>query len=958
VTECGDRQHDVSASCAILVLDVLYVVLCCATRVHSALRRPPDGLAISSRPGSEAQGSRAGLTARAWRHTIIAAMALCLAVALGVAWIRRQGEVQGLRRQEALRSALGEKYVNECDLFGCHTVLARASRKGTLSAAATQHRLSTYNSHYAQLASHGPMRGDESARLKAAESKLAGMEASLAAENETAMVAYNTTLTLESQMQTVEDQTHLDRVEINKQHQLLAREQVLLRKEERLEHTAVQRQHAEGERLAQVQTVAHNEESQLVDAKRRLRLAMEDQDKAIKEAHGYRDALLEARRKLVNFKKTMNEKERKLMDEVASEKRSRKQMMQEEESTQQSSELSKDEIIERLTEEVQKLTKELKQRETVIHLQQSVIKVQATEVHTLEKTAQKNVNAAADSMSAVMKSAEAAMTGSRIKHEEDEARENAEIEAAHPGIDPATIPNVFAAPEPPAPALPSPEDWRKFGEDAHANNPEVVGQHGVVNDRNFAEGVKGAYPEQSEEERAARERAVKEADAAIESFDKQEEHQKEEFAAFVNQHASPEDQARAESNANEKEFERMMANRPPPDTTVSVDNFLQSAEMEREKALQEIRDRQIERKQKEERLAKNAEEADNLVHGLVHRQVSGLEKQAAAIETSPLSPTSSPPSPAAQGGGLLPQAAHKDLKGQLNSFQGMPQGKAVKTNTALHIQSSALTWSTLSKVDSTMPSKLPPLKPLLSTQAMGGIAGATSWNANGNTKESSHLSLSSKSTPAALQPGAGNAVPSSSALLAKASGVASFIVGHAPSHGHANALKQERERQARLVEDAKTEKISLTPQDAVLPPMAPPASSAVHKGEYTHAGKGPAPAATKSKNTPGNDSEQVSNSGTNLPATVKKSKLGIAGDTREGAMSEQNGKGSGQWRTTSAKIKKDTVQDDVMRASQQLESYDFLNPHNEATLADALTSVSIFRRIIQGWRGNERNLRW
>ncbi|MGB1606712.1 MAG: hypothetical protein ACPIOQ_79025, partial [Promethearchaeia archaeon] len=321
-------------------------------------------------------------------------------------------------------------------------------------------------------------------------------------------------------MQTIEDQTHVDGVEIRRQHALLAHEEGLL-----------------GEEMGKEST----EKRGLAAARAQLRQARERQARVLAEAQKYRAALTAATQKLVSFKKAASARDAKLRSQLlmAQEHELPKEVFQTQqqqanvhhaESEQANGpHLSQDEIVERLEEDVHKLEKELAAREEVIQLQQQVIKTQAVEVKTMEKAAKENEDEKAGSIQAVMNSAEAASAGEGVKDQEDEERENAEIIAKHPGIDPSSIPSVFSHPEP----LPAAEDWRKFGDEPLSSNPQIVGENGVVGERNFAAGVTGAHGTVPSAEEKAEEEAAAKAEAALEAFDAEEEASKQQTADSI-----------------------------------------------------------------------------------------------------------------------------------------------------------------------------------------------------------------------------------------------------------------------------------------------------------------------------------------------------------------------------------------------------------------------------------------
>jgi hypothetical protein len=421
-------------------------------------------------------------------------------------------------------------------------------------------------------------------RIAAGNAKLAALASTLAAENETTAEAFHTTLSLEGAMERIEKQTHLDRVKIRSEHALLDKEDMLLHEERIHEYAARERERREGEQLARIRKVAQTEQTELASARKRLQISKEREAKAWGEAHEYRDALSKATKKLAAYRNTIGSQELKLQHQLTQDEKDAQKQMMEEESNDHSVHLSDQEIIDRLTEEVRRLTVELKQREAVLQLQQNVIKVQAQEVHKLESTAEKDADAAASTMSNVMASAEAAMAGESVKDETEEEHENEEIEKQHPGIDPASIPSVFAKPAPAV--VPEPADWRKFGNDEVVNNPNntvrVVGKTGVVDERTFAAGVKDAYGTKSPEERAAEEEAVRQADAALESFDAEEADQQAQMQNFLTSNsASPQERAHAEAEANEAAFAKMLADRPPPDTSVPVDDLIRKGQEDR-----------------------------------------------------------------------------------------------------------------------------------------------------------------------------------------------------------------------------------------------------------------------------------------------------------------------------------------------------------------------------------------
>ncbi|MGB1603775.1 MAG: hypothetical protein ACPIOQ_64185, partial [Promethearchaeia archaeon] len=75
--------------------------------------------------------------AHACRHTAVAGVALCLALAAAVAFAGRRG---GIASRPA--AALGERYVNECNLFGCRTVHAQLPPRRLAAVPGIQQELS------------------------------------------------------------------------------------------------------------------------------------------------------------------------------------------------------------------------------------------------------------------------------------------------------------------------------------------------------------------------------------------------------------------------------------------------------------------------------------------------------------------------------------------------------------------------------------------------------------------------------------------------------------------------------------------------------------------------------------------------------------------------------------------------------------------------------------------------
>ena len=506
----------------------------------------------------------------------------------------RSGSLEGSlpsRQNLAIASSLVQKYVNECDLFGCHTELRATARSPPPKIAQRgSYHESYHDSYHDQSLSffqNGEAKRRENknveARLETANAKLASLAASLVAENETAIDAFNTTLELENEMQHVERQTHLDRVKIRSEQGLLKKDEILLH-EERWHRSAEKkaehiREHILGTRLAHAEKVASNEKRELFKARNRLRLSSEAQAKALAEAHQYAIALRRATQRLVNYKKSVGEKELKLQGELTrDEKVVQKQMMEEQNNAQQSDK----ETIDTLTAEVVRLNEALKQREAVIQLQQNVIKVQAKEVQQLEATAEKQARSASKTLNNIMKGAEAASDAAK-------AGKDPVVYAPHDTPHaPSTFPSfgidkMFGATAPPPPSaavpvddhsnaanVPKPEDWRNFGRDIFKNpDVQVVGKSGVVDDRNFAAGVKGAYgtktPEEEEKALQAAEQQKQSAEQQKEKFAADDARQKEAQEAFLMKHASKEEKASFEQKKNEEAFAKTMNDRPPPD---------------------------------------------------------------------------------------------------------------------------------------------------------------------------------------------------------------------------------------------------------------------------------------------------------------------------------------------------------------------------------------------------------
>ena len=225
----------------------------------------------------EKDGANAETTrgAHACRHTAVAGVALCLALAAAVAFAGRRG---GIASRPA--AALGERYVNECNLFGCRTVHAQLPPRRLAAVPGIQQELSGRRPlGSSALVQH---RTDQPTTLAGAASKLKALEQELVKENATAVAAWNAVSVIHRDMQTIEDQTHVDGVEIRRQHALLAHEEGLLGKEMGKEST---------------------EKSGLAAARTQLRQARERQARVLAEAQKYRAALTAATQKLVSFKK-------------------------------------------------------------------------------------------------------------------------------------------------------------------------------------------------------------------------------------------------------------------------------------------------------------------------------------------------------------------------------------------------------------------------------------------------------------------------------------------------------------------------------------------------------------------------------------------------------------------------------------------------------------------------------
>ena len=574
----------------------------------------------------EKDGANAETTrgAHACRHTAVAGVALCLALAAAVAFAGRRG---GIASRPA--AALGERYVNECNLFGCRTVHAQLPPRRLAAVPGIQQELSGRRPlGSSALVQH---RTDQPTTLAGAASKLKALEQELVKENATAVAAWNAVSVIHRDMQTIEDQTHVDGVEIRRQHALLAHEEGLLGKEMGKEST---------------------EKSGLAAARTQLRQARERQARVLAEAQKYRAALTAATQKLVSFKKAASARDAKLRSQLlmAEEHELPKEVFQTQqqqanvhhaESEQANGpHLSQDEIVERLEEDVHKLEKELAAREEVIQLQQQVIKTQAVEVKTMEKAAKENEDEKAGSIQAVMNSAEAASAGEGVKDQEDEERENAEIIAKHPGIDPSSIPSVFSHPEPlpashPEP-LPAAEDWRKFGDEPLSSNPQIVGENGVVGERNFAAGVTGAHGTVPSAEEKAEEEAATKAEAALEAFDAEEEASKQQTADSIAfggllGHTSAHTQAEQQAADSEVEFQKTFAHGIVPDQN-AIEQYVNNAEMEREKTAIAVEEEREHEQIAAQHLDSEGERAEAAVHGML--RLTGSGKQVANATSS------------------------------------------------------------------------------------------------------------------------------------------------------------------------------------------------------------------------------------------------------------------------------------------------------------------------------------
>ena len=911
-------------------------------------------------------------------------------------------------RSHGLASSLGEKYVNECDLFGCHTVLVRPQRPLAAPAPHPVQRLASVMRHAA------PVDARVEARLESAKARLGEMEGSLAAENETAMEAYSSTAALESEMHQIEKQTHLDRVEIRAQHAALAKDDEILAEERQRAGAAQHGERVEARRLAHAQQVARAESAELATARTRLRKSQALEAKAVAEARGYRDALDRATQKLVAYKQKVGSQELKLQREVAHDEAvAQKQMMQEEQASS-SAQMSDKEVIDRLTEEVRRLTKELKQREIVIQLQQKVIKVQAHEVHTLEKTAAKEADAAAQTMNNVMESAEAASVGQTVKNQEEEERENAEIEAAHPGIDPSSIPSVFAEPKKEEATMPAADDWKSFGDDAIAKNPHneapVVGENGVVDGPNFAAGVKGAHGTKSPAEAEAEEKAVQKANAAITAFEKEEEHQNEAMAEFTSSHASPERQAQMAQSQSEENFAKHPVVHVDP-AIKTLDDFIAKSEEERQKTWVEEQNRAVERKVHEKELARTSREADRMVASITEKPkdlVRGMLHHTAAkaiaknATTAPSAASTVGEIASAIGGALNP----------LNPSSPFAPKKLVHPERALN---------DLEGEVQDFPSHMPALKPLSTSAQMGGIEdaddstvqagtkraqlhtkvpqetdenkirGEAKWWGVGDDKlhkdKSSFLFQGNVAKKASRAAAAGSVArsetsalhmkktvnpqqsgASAAAMAEKAADIASFIVAHPPA---AEARGAGADHHAAYKPDV----VSLTPQKAVLPPLPPASKDAVGQHKPKHVlhktlavSLEPQEAALPPMKAPPAPHGKAVSNPTQL-AAAPADKARKDGSTQSAAArvhSTAETKASAPTAVTpvanAAAQPKDTIRDDLSRAAKQLESYDFLH-EQQLTLADAVptkesaTQVARDRSVQQQMKALEKSER-
>ena len=857
------------------------------------------------------------------------------------------------KQQRALAASLEEKYSNECDLFGCHTVLARPPPHSVPSRGGGQ-RLAEKT-----IPAHNVRRWVNGNAEEQLDSKLWFLSSSLVAANETAMAAYTTTLTLESELHTIEEKSHLDRVQLRTEHAMRTKDDILLRQSQWHEHAAIATADTERKWLVHMEKVAHVEGVELAAARKRLHLSTELQTKAWAEAHTYRDSLEKATRKLVTFKKPMSKQELELENAVDEDaKDAQKQMMQEEDADS-SSQMSEKEIIDRLTEEVRRLTVELKQRESVIQLQQKVIKVQAHEVKQLETSAEQNVDKAAETMSSIMKSAEAAMAGETVKHETEEEHENAEIEAKHPGIDPTSIPSAFF--KPPAKVVPEPTSWRSFGEDAVANNPNnavpLVGPAGVVADENFAAGVKGAHGTKTKEEEATEQAAVEEADTALQAFDQEEAAQKEAASVFFSKGASPSVQAHADTQKNEQAFENMISARPAPESSVmSIHDYLSTAAVEREKVKIELAHEHQQQVAQATHRARQSERADTLVRGMLTHTDSVFEKNDTSSVAGAISSTLNPfnpVSPLSPKNILDPAREFNVLKTQLKgAFQG---GHASNANGGAAIEGE-------------MPSRLPSMQPLKSGSQLGGIAGALNaqtpaqtavqreeaerekWSigddhlhkdkssflfkgtddeapatvamkaaggaaAAGGKSAGQHAAAAATLSPTlskrvdhSFKPDKFASSAKSAAIAAKAAGIASFIVsGHTPVSGHVKP--HLRRAAAKSVLQA----MSLEPQNAVLPPLALPVTQVVK-----HTAKRAVPAAKPMATLSAK------------PAVAKAADKALAAEIHRATDHVETHTAD---RIATARHA-DTLAEDLSRAAQQLDSYNFLQ--QKTTLSDAV----------------------
>jgi hypothetical protein len=836
----------------------------------------------------------------------------------------------GTPRAHGLAAALGEKYVNECDLFGCHTVLVRHPPRRVR--AAPEPYLVEGDEDYPRRAApprqqrlasapHGyagrPVDPGVEARLESAKAMLGVMEGSLATENETAMEAYNSTMALASEMQLIEKQTHLDRVEIRERDALLAKDDRLLAEERQRAGAARHGERIEAQRLARAEQVARTEGVQLESARARLRNSQALQAQAVAQARIFRDALERATNKLVAYKQNVGGQELKLQKEVAHDEAVAQTQIMQEEAASSSSQMSDKEVIERLTQEVRRLTKELKQRETVIQLQQQVLKVQAHEVHELEKTAHKDADAAAKTIRNVMKSAQAASAGQATKYAEEEKQGTAAIAAAHPGIDPNSIPSVFAPPSEvaaaadaakpaePEPMMPPAKEWRHFGDDAIAKNPNyeapVVGKNGVVADANFAAGVEGAHGTKTPEQEAAEDETVKEADAAIIRFEKEEKKQNEAIAVAVSnplevpsqrkvvaREASPAQQAERERDAAAEEF----ANHPVivPDPAIkTLDDFIAKAEEERQKVQLEERERVIAREVKEKELARKAKAADDAVAKITQASIppKPVHMQPHSAETL-LHDTSA---------AALPE----------NATAVSMSAKSAASPAKLLLAPKKLVHPTraLSNLESgvqDLPAHLPVLKPLATSSQMGGIADAGDDAVQPGAANSL---LHSKTNP-------GLSGTRAAAMVQKAADIALFIVAHPPALKAKRAGEKHHPKRAAYTRDV----LSLEPQNAVLPPL--------HSASKAHDTKGKLH--PKRQHSTGEVEAEA-------PTTTKPA--------------------------ATAEAPKDTIKDDLSRAAKQLQSYDFLheqNPADDAALPkESVSKAARDRSVAQQMKALEKS---